>query len=70
LVVSERSSIPSIAASLSTSAVKSRRTSGSPPVSRTSRTPIETKSRTRRSISSKPRISSRGIQGMPSAGMQ
>src|SRR5260221_3704960 len=57
-------------ASIDTSFGNSRRTSGSPPVSRTSSTPISTKRRTSRSISSKARISARSSHGSPSAGMQ
>ena len=49
---------------------KSRRTSGSPPVSRTSWTPIAANRATSRAISSKVRISSRSSHGRPSAGMQ
>src|SRR5947209_7016531 len=48
----------------------SRSTSGPPPVSRTSCTPIRENSPVRRAISSKVRISSRSSQGRPSAGMQ
>ena len=51
-----------------TSRGKPRRTSGSPPVSRTAFTPSETNRRTSRSISSKLRISARSIHGSPSAG--
>ena len=69
-MVSERSSRPSICPSISTSCGKSRRTSGSPPVRRTCVTPIEANSRTRRSISSKVRISDLSSHGRPSAGMQ
>src|SRR2546428_2714184 len=58
-VVSVRSRSPR-AASFSTSRSRSRRTSGSPPVSRIFCTPRPTKIRTRRSISSKVRISARG----------
>ena len=59
-----------MAASMAARRGNSRRTSGSPPVRRTSRTPIEASSATRRSISSKLRISSRSSHGRPSAGMQ
>src|SRR3954471_12684805 len=52
------------------SAGKSRRTSGSPPVSRTSPTPMSASSVTSRTISSKLRTSSRSSHGSPSAGMQ
>ena len=62
--------MPSIAASIATSRGKSRRTSGSPPVRRTSSIPIAASRRTRRSISSKLRISERSSHGRPSAGMQ
>src|SRR5213082_899149 len=55
---------------MATSAGKSRRTSGSPPVSRTSVTPIEANSRTRRSISSNDSTAERSSHGSPSAGMQ
>src|SRR6476469_4333622 len=55
---------------METSRGKSLRTSGSPPVRRTSPTPIEANSPTSRSISSKVRISERSSQGSPSAGMQ
>ena len=48
----------------------SRRTSGSPPVRRTSWTPIAASSATIRAISSKLRISARSSHGSPSAGMQ
>src|SRR4051812_11573790 len=48
----------------------SLRTSGSPPVSRRSRTPIDANSATRRSISSKVRTLARSSHGRPSAGMQ
>ena len=69
-MVSERSSIPGTAASIDTSFGKSRRTSGSPPVRRSSLTPISASTRTRRSISSKLRMSLRSSHGNPSAGMQ
>ena len=69
-MVSERSRRPSTPASIATSRGRSRRTSGSPPVSRTSPTPMEASSATSRAISSKRRISSRSSQGSPSAGMQ
>src|SRR5215207_5105047 len=59
-----------MAASIATSVGNSRRTSGSPPVSRTSLTPISAITRTTRAISSKLRISSRSSHGRPSAGMQ
>src|SRR5437870_8736505 len=62
--------MPSTAASIATSFGKSRRTSGSPPVSRTSVTPIRTITETRRSISSKRSTSARSSHGSPSAGMQ
>jgi hypothetical protein len=69
-VVKERSSTPSTSASIDTSRGNSRRTSGSPPVSRTSVTPIDENSATSRSISSNVRISERSSHGRPSAGMQ
>src|SRR5919201_436671 len=53
-----------------TSSGRSRRTSGSPPVSRTSSTPRAAKIRVSRAISSKLRISSRRNHSSPSAGMQ
>ena len=53
-----------------TSSGRSRRTSGSPPVSRTSETPIAASNRASRAISSKLRISSRRSHSRPSAGMQ
>ena len=52
LVVSAMSSMPSIAASISTSRSRSRRSSGSPPVRRSLRTPAAAKSRASRAISS------------------
>ena len=62
--------MPSISASLAASRGNSLRTSGSPPVSRTSVIPSRTNSDTSRSISSKVRIASRSSHGSPSAGMQ
>src|SRR6476661_6683324 len=62
--------MPSTPASIETSRGNSRRTSGSPPVRRTSSTPRPAKTRTSRSISSKLRISPRSSQGRPPAGMQ
>ena len=56
--------------SMPASVGKSLRTSGSPPVRRTSSTPIATSSRTTRSISSKLSTSERSSHGRPSAGMQ
>ena len=52
-VVIARSDAPGIAASWRTSSGRSRRSSGSPPVRRSLRTPRPTKMRDRRSISSK-----------------
>ena len=57
LVVSARSWIPGIAASRRISTGRSRRTSGSPPVTRSLLIPSPTATRTKRSISSKSRIS-------------
>ena len=57
-------------ASIPTRRGNSRRTSGSPPVSRTSSIPRRTNSRTSRSISSKLRTPSLGSHSIPSAGMQ
>jgi hypothetical protein len=68
-VVSERSSTPGTSASMRTSAGRSRRTSGSPPVSRTLRTPTEARIPTSRRISSKVSMRSRGNQ-TGSSGMQ
>src|ERR671922_863035 len=62
--------MPGTADSIATRRGNSRRTSGSPPVRRRSVTPISASTRTRRSISSKVRISSRWSHGSPSAGMQ
>src|SRR5215211_5914028 len=62
--------MPSTRASIETSRGNSRRTSGSPPVSRRSVTPIRANTATIRSISSKRSTSSRSSQGRPSAGMQ
>src|SRR5215217_3230718 len=53
-----------------TSRGNSRRTSGSPPVSLRSVTPMGAMTETRRSISSKLSTSARSSQGRPSAGMQ
>jgi hypothetical protein len=57
LVVSARSRIPSISARRRISRGRSRRSSGSPPVTRSLRMPSVTPIRTKRSISSKSRIS-------------
>ena len=59
-VVSAMSRMPSIFASESTSAGRSVRSSGSPPVMRSFSTPSRTKMRASRSISSKLRISAFG----------
>src|SRR5665811_2571028 len=64
------SSTPSTRRNIPIRLARSRRTSGSPPVTRTFSTPIEASTPTRRTISSKLRISSRSSQGSPSAGMQ
>src|SRR5579875_1932520 len=70
LVVIARSRMPSMPESNETSFGKSRRTSGSPPVSRTSCTPMPASRPTSRTISSKRSTSERSSQGSPSAGMQ
>ncbi len=70
LVVTERSSTVGICASIAASLGKSRRTSGSPPVRRTSWTPSSDSSVTSRVISSKLSTASRSSHGRPSAGMQ
>src|SRR4051812_26634900 len=62
--------MPGTRASIPARRGNSRRTSGSPPVSRTSVTPIAAITLTRRSISSKRRTSARSSHGSPSAGMQ
>ena len=69
-VVSDRSRTPGTAASIPTSTGTSRRTSGSPPVSRTSSTPIAARIPTSRVISSKESTWSRPSHSRPSAGMQ
>src|SRR3954471_21261858 len=69
-VVSERSSTPGITASIRTRSGRSRRIRGSPPVSRTSETPIAASRRTSRAVSSNVSTSSRGSHCSPSAGMQ
>ena len=69
-MVTARSSIPSIAASMAARAGRSRRSSGSPPVSRTSRTPSDARTETTRRISSKVRMRFLGNQPTPVAGMQ
>ncbi len=69
-VVSARSVTPGMRPRASTSSGKFRRAVGSPPVRRMWVTPRPAKTPTSRSISSKVRTSLRGIQSMPSAGMQ
>ena len=69
-MVTERSRMPSIARTIATSRGKSRRASGSPPVSRTSVIPSAASTPTSRAISSKERIWSRSTHRIPSAGMQ
>src|SRR3990172_4516999 len=74
LVVTVRSSSPSIVASMAMSCSTSVRTSGSPPVMRSFLTPWATKMRARRVVSSKVRISLRARNSKPrpktSFGMQ
>jgi len=70
LVVSAISSTPSTAASMPTSLGSPLRASGSPPVSRSLRTPSRAATRTNRSISSKLSTSDRGRNRSAPSGMQ
>ena len=70
LVVIARSRRPGLAASGWISAGRSRRSNGSPPVSRTLSTPSAMNTSTSRLISSNCNISSRGSQTYSSSGMQ
>ncbi len=70
LVVMLRSPTSGFAATRSTTSTTSRRSSGSPPVSRTLSTPSSLKTSTSSPISSTVRISSRGNQTYSSSGIQ
>jgi hypothetical protein len=71
LVVSDNSSAPGSAAMPATSFGSPRRSSGSPPVSRSERMPRRVVAiRTRRSNSASASRSGLGSQSKPSAGMQ
>lgn len=69
-VVSATDSMPGTERISRTSSTTFRRMSGSPPVSRTLRTPSEASARTMRTISSKRRMSSCRSFSTPSSGMQ
>src|ERR1017187_3597196 len=64
------SAMPGIAESIRIKTGRPLRTRGSPPVTLTFVTPSATATRTKRSISSKVRISACGIYVTPSSGMQ
>ena len=70
LVERATSSMPGMPAMAATRRCRSRRTSGSPPVSRIERTPAVAAAATIAAISSYERISSRCSQGSPVSGMQ
>ena len=70
LVVSVTSSMPGTAYSIRASCGRSRRQSGSPPVSLTWRTPSLASAATAAVISSKRRMRACGTKGTPAAGMQ
>ena len=70
LVVRARSRSAALPASIATRSGRSVRSRGSPPVIRTLSVPSAAKTSTRRSISSKVRMSSRGSQTYSASGMQ